>query len=120
MSGARKYVSMGLVLLVCTLTGHCGEGAPSVSAQSSSSSSSRESQSEWRRMMEMVRHAENARSGQGSRTDAPATSRARVSTAEPRSQKTDRAEKSVGELGVSLRAVNYATLTVHFSRSKHF
>lgn len=97
MSGARKYVSMGLVLLVCTLTGHCGEGAPSAAAQSSSSSS-RDAQSDWRRMVEIMRHAENAHGRHGSRTDAPTTSRARGSTAEPRNQRT---EKSVGELGVS-------------------
>lgn len=98
MSGARKYVSMGLVLLVCTLTGHCGEGASSAAAQSSSS---RDSQSDWR-IVEIVRHAENARGHHGSRTDALA--RARGSTVEPRDQRTDKAEKSVGELGVSLSA----------------
>lgn len=99
MSGARKYVSIGLVLLVCTLTGHCGAAAPSVATQSSSS---RDSQSDWLRMVETARHAENARGRHGSRTDAPATSRARGFTAEPRNQRTDKAEKSFGELSASL------------------
>lgn len=79
------------------MTGHCDAGAPLVATQSSSSS--RDMQSDWRRMVEMAKHAENARARHGSRTDAPATSRARIFTAEP---KTDKAEKSVGELSASL------------------
>lgn len=99
MSGARKYVNMGLVLLMCMLTGHCGESAPSA-APAAAAGGSKEAQMDWRRVVEMVKHVEDSRSRHSSRTDAPATSRTRNSTAEPRdlrSLRTEKAEKNVGE-----------------------
>lgn len=99
MSGARKYVNMGLVLLMCTLTGHCGESAPSA-APAAAAGGSRDAQMDWRRVVEMVKHVEDSRSRHSPRTDAPATSRTRSSTAEPRdlrSLRTEKAEKNVGE-----------------------
>lgn len=97
MSGARKYINMGLVLLMCTLTGHCGESAPSAAP---AAGGSRDAQMDWRRVVEMVKHVEDSRSRHSSRTDAPVTSRTRNSTAEPRdlrSLRTEKAEKNVGE-----------------------
>ncbi|XP_054475107.1 ALK and LTK ligand 2a-like [Anoplopoma fimbria] len=103
MSGLRKHVTMGLVLLMCTLTDHCGESAPSAAPSSSSSSSSssavgRDARQDLRRMVEIVRHVEQRGGRHGASTEAPSTSRVRSSPVEPkdlRSLKTDRGDQVV-------------------------
>lgn len=98
MSGLRKHFNMGLVLLMCALTGHCSESAPS--AAPAAASAGRDAQMDWRRIVEIVKHAGESRSLHSAKTDAPLTQRPRSSPAEPkdlRNLKTDRGEKAVGE-----------------------
>lgn len=97
MSGLRKHFNMRLVLLMCALTGHCSESAPS--AAPAAASAGRDAQTDWRRIVEIAKHAES-RSLHSAKTDAPLTSRPRSSPEEPkdlRNLKTDRGEKAVGE-----------------------
>ncbi|CAJ1078414.1 ALK and LTK ligand 2-like [Xyrichtys novacula] len=60
MSGLRRHFSMGLVLLMCTLTGHCSESAPSV-APPASTAASRDKQQDLRQIVEIVKHVEDSR-----------------------------------------------------------
>ncbi|XP_068433677.1 aLK and LTK ligand 2a [Clinocottus analis] len=97
MSGLRKHVTMGLVLLMCTLTGHCGGSAPSP-AQSSAAAARREARQDLRRMLEIVRHVEQSRGRHRANTEAPSTSLTRSSPVEPkdlRNLKTDRGDQVV-------------------------
>jgi len=99
MSGLRKRVIVGLVLLMCTLTGHCSESAPS-SASSSAAAAWRDARRDLRRMLEIVSHVEQSRARHSASTKAPSTSRTRTSTVEPkdlRNLKTDRGDQVVGE-----------------------
>ena len=89
MSGLRKHVTMGLVLLVCTLTGHCSESAPSAAPAAGSRHGDAQHAQErnFRRtaeIVEIVRHVEDSRGRHGAKTEAPATSRARSSAVEPK------------------------------------
>ncbi|XP_070705788.1 aLK and LTK ligand 2a [Pempheris klunzingeri] len=93
MSGLRKHFNMGLVLLMCTLTGHSSESAPTAAT-----SGGRDAQRDLRRIVEIMRHAEDSRGRHSAKTDAPVTSRVRSSTAEPqdlRNLKTDRGDQVV-------------------------
>ncbi|KAM6905730.1 aLK and LTK ligand 2a [Lycodopsis pacificus] len=97
MSGPRKHVTMGLVLLMCTLTGHCGESAPSA-APSSATAAGREAQQDLRRMIEIVRYVEQSRGRHSANREAPSTSRTRSSPVEPKdlnTSKTDRGDQVV-------------------------
>lgn len=90
MSGLRKHFTMGLVLLMCTLTSHCG-CAPSAAPVASG----RDAQ-DYRRMIEVVKHVEESRSRNSAKTESPLTSRARTSAVEPRdlrSVKTERGDQ---------------------------
>ncbi|KAM9339173.1 aLK and LTK ligand 2a [Symphorus nematophorus] len=107
MSRLRRHFNMGLVLLMCTLTGHCSESAPSAAlpaagggAAAAAAAAGRDPQQEdWRRIVEMVKHVEESRARHTARTEAPVTSRAVMSApVEPkdlRSLKTERGDKTV-------------------------
>ncbi|XP_044026261.1 ALK and LTK ligand 2-like [Siniperca chuatsi] len=92
MSGLRKHFSMGLVLLMCTLTGHCSESAPSAAPAAAAAAGS-DAQQDLRRMVEIVKHVEESRGRHGAKTE-----RERSSPVEPRdlrNVKTDRGEQVV-------------------------
>ncbi|XP_042360045.1 ALK and LTK ligand 2 [Plectropomus leopardus] len=94
MSGLRKRVTMGLVLLMCTLSGHRSESAPSAAPMSAG----RDVQRDFRRMVEIMRRAEESRSRQIAKTEAPLTTRVRSTPGEPRdlrNLKTDRGDQAV-------------------------
>ncbi|XP_023152677.1 ALK and LTK ligand 2-like [Amphiprion ocellaris] len=80
MTGLRRHFIMGLVLLMCTLTDHCGESAPS----SAPAEGGGDAQLDLRRMVEIVKHVEQSRGRHGARTEAPVTIRARSSPMEQR------------------------------------
>lgn len=99
MNGLRKHFTMGLVLLMCTLTGHCSESAPSASP-ATAAIARRDAQHDLRRMIEMVKHVEEGRGRHSAETEAPSTSRVKTSPAVPkdlRNLKTDRGDQAVGE-----------------------
>ncbi|KAM9840259.1 aLK and LTK ligand 2a [Aulostomus maculatus] len=83
MRGLRRHFSMGLVLLMCALIGRGSESAPSVAA-TAAARSGRDAQEHLRRMAEVVKHVEESRGQNSSRTEAPLTARARSSSAEQR------------------------------------
>ncbi len=100
MSGLRKHFNMGLVLLMCTLTGRCSESAPSAAPVAAAAAAGRDAQQDLRRIVEIVKHVEESRGRHSAKTEAPSTSLARSSPVEPkdlRNLKTDRGEKAVGE-----------------------
>ncbi|MEQ2295421.1 hypothetical protein AMECASPLE_014144 [Ameca splendens] len=69
MSAPNKPVIVGLLLLLCTLTEHCGEGAPATAAGGNA-------QRSLRRMAEIMKHVEESRGRHAARTEAPLTPRA--------------------------------------------
>ncbi|XP_076612859.1 aLK and LTK ligand 2a [Chaetodon auriga] len=96
MSGLRRHFSMGLVLLMCALTSHYGESAPS--AAPAAAAGGRDAQQDLRRIVEIMKHVEESRGRHSVKTDAPSTSRARTSAVEPtdlRNSKTSRGERAV-------------------------
>lgn len=98
MSGLRKHVTMRLVLLICTLTGHCSVSAPS--AAPAPAAAGRGAQQDLMRMVEIVKHVEESRGRHSAKTEAPLTSRSRSSPVEPKdlhNMKTDRGDQTVGE-----------------------
>ncbi|XP_023256235.1 ALK and LTK ligand 2-like [Seriola lalandi dorsalis] len=91
MNGLRKHFTMGLVLLMCTLTGHCSESAPS--AAPTTAATGKDAQHDLRRMIEIVKHVEESRGRHTAKTEAPSTSRVKTSSVEPkdlRNLKTER------------------------------
>ncbi|XP_042246896.1 ALK and LTK ligand 2-like [Thunnus thynnus] len=80
MSRLRRHFTMGLVLLMCTLTGHCSESAPSAAP----AAAGRDAQRDLRRMAEIVRHVEESRGHHSAKTEAPLTARARTTPVEPK------------------------------------
>lgn len=101
MSAVRKHVIMGLLLLMCALTGHCSESAPSADpATTAATLSDRDVHINWRRVVDIVKKVEESRRPHSAKTEAPLTSRVRSSTAEPkdlRNLRTDRGIKAGGE-----------------------
>ncbi|KAM3602277.1 uncharacterized protein V6R79_001237 [Siganus canaliculatus] len=98
MSGLRKHFNMGLVLLMCTLTGHCSESAPSAAPVEAASAPNKDAQQDLRRIVEIVIHVEANRGRPNSRTEAPETTRTRstsVETRDLRNLRTERGEKTV-------------------------
>ncbi|XP_020488569.1 ALK and LTK ligand 2 [Labrus bergylta] len=95
MSGLRRHFSMGLVLLMCTLSEHCSESAPSV-APSVSTAAGKDTRRDTRRIVEIVKHVEESR-GRLGKTEAALTSSARNSTESKdlHSLKTHRADQVV-------------------------
>ncbi|TDH00440.1 hypothetical protein EPR50_G00188360 [Perca flavescens] len=104
MSGLRKHVTMRLVLLICTLTGHCSVSAPS--AAPAPAAAGRGAQQDLMRMVEIVKHVEESRGRHSAKTEAPSTSRSRTSPVEPKelsNLKTDRGDQTVAVFPRDLR-----------------
>ncbi|XP_035473847.1 ALK and LTK ligand 2-like [Scophthalmus maximus] len=88
MNGLRTHFTMGLVLLVCALTGHCGRSAPAAAAGGG------RARRDLRRMVQIVKHVEEGRGRHGAEADSPV----HASPAEPkdlRNLKTDRGAQAV-------------------------
>ncbi|KAL6095969.1 alkal2 [Pungitius sinensis] len=97
MSGLRKHVTVALVLLMCALTGHCGESAPSAAPSSAEAGGEHVTQ-DLRRMMEVVRNVAHGRIRHIANTKAPQTPRTASSALEPkdlRNLKTNRGDQVV-------------------------
>ncbi|XP_068614656.1 ALK and LTK ligand 2-like [Brachionichthys hirsutus] len=96
MSELRKHFNMWLVLLMCALTGHCAESAPSAAlARDAAGAGAPRS---LRRAVQVLKQAEESRHHPGVRTEALVTSQTRISPGEPwdlRNLKTDTREKTV-------------------------
>ncbi|KAK5852947.1 hypothetical protein PBY51_006778 [Eleginops maclovinus] len=93
MSGLRKHVTMALVLLMCALTRHSSESAPSATQESAAGG--RDAQQDWRRMVQIVKHVEDNRGRQSTRTAAPLTARSpAVDLKDLRKLKTDRGDQA--------------------------
>ena len=99
MNGLRKHFTMGLVLVMCTLTGHCGRSAPSVAARTAAAAGGggRAAHVDLRRMVEIMKHVEDSRSRHSAKTESPLTSRAHTSPVDLRNLKTERGAQAVGE-----------------------
>ncbi|KAI3364289.1 hypothetical protein L3Q82_011094, partial [Scortum barcoo] len=100
MSGLRRHFNMGLVLVMCALTGHCGRSAPSAAPPAAPGGG--EAQRHLRRIVEIVKHVEESRGRHATRTEAPSTwtsARPRGSAAERkkdlRNLKVDRGDQAV-------------------------
>lgn len=103
MSGLRKHFFTGLVLLMCVLTDHCGESAPSTAPAAAAAPG--DARQDLRRMVEIVKHVEESRGRHGSKAEPPLTSRVISSPAE---QKTDRGNQVVGESSSLMLALRRA------------
>ncbi|XP_061602814.1 ALK and LTK ligand 2-like isoform X2 [Cololabis saira] len=77
MSGPRRSVIIGLMILMCAMTDHCSESAPSTGPTARVTAAS----GNLRRMAEIVRHVES-RGRNGAKTEAPSSSRPESSSAE--------------------------------------
>ncbi|KAK7907800.1 hypothetical protein WMY93_016412 [Mugilogobius chulae] len=94
MRGPRTHFAMGLVLLVCALTGR-SVSAPS-RASPTGNAQLQEEKEDYRRLVEAVRHVDESRGRSSSRREASFSSRSRVAVLEARdlrSSKTDRGEQ---------------------------
>uniref|UniRef100_UPI0037E89AC2 aLK and LTK ligand 2a n=1 Tax=Semicossyphus pulcher TaxID=241346 RepID=UPI0037E89AC2 len=120
MSGLRRHLSMGLVLLMCTLTDHCSESAPSV-APPVSTATGKDKQQDLRRIVEIVKHVEESR-GRHGKTEAALTSGVKGSPVEPKdlhTLKTDRGDQVVvvypRDLRKKERLLKHITGPLYFS-----
>ncbi|XP_041832017.1 ALK and LTK ligand 2-like [Melanotaenia boesemani] len=97
MSGPRRHVIMGLVLLLCTLTEHCSESAPSTAPTVTAAAVGGVAHRDFRRIVEIVKHVEENRGRHTSKTEAPQTSRVESSTLEQRDfrNRTERGSQAV-------------------------
>ncbi|XP_040016304.2 aLK and LTK ligand 2a [Gasterosteus aculeatus] len=121
MSGLRKHVTVGLVLLVCALTGHCGESAPSAAPSPAAAGAERVKQ-DFRRMMEIVRNVEHGRARPVANTEAAPTPRTGSPAVEPkdlRNSKSNRGDPVVAVFPRDLRKkekfIKYITGPLYFS-----
>ncbi|XP_035534828.1 ALK and LTK ligand 2-like [Morone saxatilis] len=134
MSGLRKHFSMGLVLLMCTLTGHCNESAPSAAPAWTTTTTAltaaaaggggggegggRDAQQHSRRLIEIMKHIEHSRGHHSAKTEAPLTLWAR-SSLDLRNLKTDRGDHIVAVFPRDLRNkekfLKYLTGPLYFS-----
>eukprot|EP00064_Thunnus_orientalis_P010215 superscaffoldBa00001363_g10241 len=115
MSRLRRHFTMGLVLLMCTLTGHCSESAPSAAP----AAAGRDAQRDLRRMAEIVRHVEESRGHHSAKTEAPLTARARTTPVEPKdlsNLKIDRGDQVVGPLYFSPKCRKHVYRLYHHTR----
>ncbi|XP_038583431.1 ALK and LTK ligand 1-like [Micropterus salmoides] len=104
MSGLRKHFNMGLVLLMCTLTAHYSESAPTAAPEAAAGRDAQ--QQDLRRIVEIVKHVEGSRGRHSAKTEAPLTSRTRSSPVEPkdlRNVKTFRGEQVVAVFPTDLK-----------------
>lgn len=98
MNGLRRHFNMGLVLLMCTLTGHSSDSAPSPAPNAAATG--RDAQQGTRRIVEIVKHVEDSRVRHSTKTKTPFTTQERIAPVEPkdlRNLKTDRGDPAVGE-----------------------
>ncbi|XP_034555666.1 ALK and LTK ligand 2-like [Notolabrus celidotus] len=122
MSGLRGHFRMGLVLLMCTLTGHCSESAPSAMPPASTAAS-KDKQQDLRRIVEIVKHVEENRGGHAGKVEAALTTTVtRSSLVEPKdlhSLKTDRGDQVVvvypRDLRKKERLLKHITGPLYFS-----
>ncbi|KAM6915131.1 aLK and LTK ligand 2a [Xenentodon cancila] len=91
MTGPRRSVIIGLVILMCTMTEHCSESAPSTGPTARATAVGGNAQRDLRRMAEIVRHVES-RGRNGVKTEAPFTPRGESSSVEQRDTR-NRTEK---------------------------
>ncbi|XP_014823034.1 PREDICTED: protein FAM150B [Poecilia mexicana] len=98
MSAPRKPVVVGLLLLMCALTEHCGESAPTAAAGGDAPRS-------LRRMVEIMKHVEDNRGRHAARTEAPLTPRA-VGSASVE-QRDFRGKTDKGNQGLVLTPTDY-------------
>lgn len=93
MSGPRKHFAMGLVLLLCALTGRsvCAPSAASPTGHAQQ----KEEKEDYRRLVEAVRHVDASRGWSSTRIDVPLSSRSRVSALEARDLRSPRTDKGV-------------------------
>lgn len=99
MSELRRHFIIGLVLLMCTLTDHCGESAPST-VPTGDASAGMDEQQDLRRMVEIVKQVEGSQGRHSAKTEAPAISRETSSPMEQkdfRDLKVFRGNQAVGE-----------------------
>ncbi|KAM9703122.1 aLK and LTK ligand 2a [Menidia menidia] len=133
MSGLRRHVMMGLVLLMCTLTEHCSESAPCTSPTSTTSTSTSSTTSttsaasaaggdalrDLKRIVEIVKHVEDHRGRHGGKTEAPQTSRTESSTLVQRDfrNRTERGNHAVfpWDLKKKEKFIKYITGPLYFS-----
>ncbi|KAM4528667.1 ALK and LTK ligand 2 [Fundulus heteroclitus] len=94
MSAPRKPVIVGLLLLMCTLTEHCGESAPTAAAGGDARRS-------LRRMVEIMKHVEESRGRHAARTEAPLTPRAVGSASGEQRESRGKADKGNQALALS-------------------
>ncbi|KAM4633049.1 aLK and LTK ligand 2a [Polymixia lowei] len=90
MSGLRRPVTMGLVLLLCALSGRGVGSAPTAATKEEDGSSQR-------RAADVVKHVDESRGRNSAETASPSTSR-KESTAEPRdlrNLKSDRGDQII-------------------------
>lgn len=95
MSGRRKPVIMGLVLLICTITGHCVENVSATATPTVA----RGDKSLLRRIADMAKHVDESRSQDGPKSEFQSTSR-KESYVEPwdlRNLKSDSGDQIIGE-----------------------
>ncbi|XP_029352963.1 aLK and LTK ligand 2a [Echeneis naucrates] len=92
MSGLRRHFSMGLVILMCTLTGHCSRSAPT-EAPPGTAPAGRAERQHLKRMVEIVKHVEDSRGGHGAQTEAPWRSGMRTSAVEPKDLRNLKADR---------------------------
>lgn len=93
MSAPRKPVVVGLLLLMCALTEHCGESAPTAAAGGDAPRS-------LRRMVEIMKHVGDNRGRHPTRTEAQLTPRAVDSASVEQRDfrgKTDKGNQALGE-----------------------
>ncbi|KAE8286850.1 ALK and LTK ligand 2 Protein FAM150B Precursor [Larimichthys crocea] len=99
MNGLRRHFNMGLVLLMCTLTGHSSDSAPSPAPNAAATG--RDAQQGTRRIVEIVKHVEDSRVRHSTKTKTPFTTQERIAPVEPkdlRNLKTDRGDPAVGDV----------------------
>ncbi|XP_015232250.1 PREDICTED: protein FAM150B [Cyprinodon variegatus] len=115
MSAPRKPVIMGLLLLLCALTEHCAQSAPTVGAAG-------DAQRGFRRMVAIMKHVGESRGRHASRTEAPLTPRAvgsaSVEQRDVRS-KTDKGNQALAlspaDFKMKERIIKYFTGPITFS-----
>ncbi|KAM8831347.1 aLK and LTK ligand 2a [Spinachia spinachia] len=121
MSGLRKRVTVGVVLLMCALTGHCRGSAPSAAPSPAAAGGEHVTQ-DLRRMMEIVRNVEHGRIRHIADTEAGPIPRTRSPGLEPkdlRNLKTNRGDQVVVVFPRDLRKkekfIKYITGPLYFS-----
>ncbi|TKS75616.1 ALK and LTK ligand 2 [Collichthys lucidus] len=117
MNGLRRHFNMGLVLLMCTLTAHSSDSAPSPAP--TAAAAGRDAQQVTRRIVEIVKHVEDSRVRHSTKTKTPFTTQERIAPVEPRdlrNLKTDRGDPAVGPLYFSPKCRKHVYRLYHHTR----